>query len=310
MPHTDEQLRPDQALLRTTLGAMMISFSSVWVKLAHVTPTVSAFYRVFLGGFFLLILVCIHRKKTGDEKVFSGLSLLAGLFFALDLYAWHRSIQYVGPGLATILSNFQVFFVPVAGWMLYGQRPGLRFVMAVPPALLGLFMIVGIRWDILTPDYRMGIWYGILTAVFYTGFLISLRKLQSQPSSPSPAFNLMVISFATAAFLAVEMLRTHDSFAIPDLQSGAALVGLGLMSQTLGWMLITRSIPRIPAAIAGLVLLLQPSLSFVWDVLFFHRETSTTAWVGVALALSAIYYGSSSGKPASSPPECHLESAD
>ena len=309
MPHTDEQLRPDQALLRTTLGAMMISFSAVWVKLAHVTPTASAFYRVFLGGFFLLILVCFHRKKTGAEKTFSGLSLLTGLFFALDLYAWHRSIQYVGPGLATILSSFQVFFVPVASLMLYGERPGLRFVLSVPPALVGLFMIVGIRWEILTPDYRMGIWYGILTAIFYTGFLISLRKLQSHASSPSPAFNLMVISFATAAFLAVEMVRTHDSFAIPDLQSAAALVGLGLMSQTVGWMLITRSIPRIPAAIAGLVLLLQPSLSFVWDVLFFHRETSTTAWVGVALALSAIYFGSSS-KSASSPPEFHLKSTD
>ncbi len=309
MPHTDEKLRPDQAVLRTTLGAMMISFSAVWVKLAHVTPTASAFYRVFLGGFFLLILVCFHRKKTGTEKAFSGLSLLTGLFFALDLYAWHRSIQYVGPGLATILSSFQVFFVPVASLMLYGERPGLRFVLSVPPALVGLFMIVGIRWEILTPDYRMGIWYGILTAVFYTGFLISLRKLQSHASSPSPAFNLMVISFATAAFLAVEMIRTHDSFAIPNLQSAAALVGLGLMSQTVGWMLITRSIPRIPAAIAGLVLLLQPSLSFVWDVLFFHRETSTTAWVGVALALSAIYFGSSS-KPASFPPEFHLKSTD
>lgn len=303
MPHTDEQLRPDQALLRTTLGAMMISFSAVWVKLAHVTPTASAFYRVFLGGFFLLILVRVHRKKTGAEKVFSGLSLLTGLFFALDLYAWHRSIQYVGPGLATILSSFQVFLVPVASLMFYGERRSLRFVLSVPPALVGLFMIVGIRWELLTPDCRMGIWYGILTAVFYTGFLISLRKLQSHASSPSAAFNLMVISFATAAFLAVEMVRTHDTFAIPDLQSGAALLGLGLMSQTLGWLLITRSIPRIPAAIAGLILLLQPSLSFVWDVLFFHRETSTTAWVGVTLALSAIYFGTTSSK-GTSPPVC------
>lgn len=307
MPHS-EQLRPDQALLRTTLGAMMISFSAVWVKLAHVTPTASAFYRVFLGGVFLLIIVGIQRKHTQKAKPFSGLSLLAGLFFAIDLYAWHRSIQYVGPGLATILSSFQVFMVPVAGLIVYGERPGLGFALSVPPALLGLFMIVGIRWEALTPDYRMGIWYGFLTAVFYTGFLISLRKLQSHTSSPSPAFNLMVISFLTAAFLAVEMIRTHDTFAVPDVQSGAALVGLGLMSQTLGWLFITRSIPRIPAAIAGLILLLQPALSFVWDVLFFHRETSSSAWVGVVLALSAIYLGSS--RRGTSPPGCKLKPAD
>jgi len=48
-----DNARPfNHAMLGTTLGAMMISFSAVWVKLAHVTPTVSAFYRVFSVAFF------------------------------------------------------------------------------------------------------------------------------------------------------------------------------------------------------------------------------------------------------------------
>ncbi len=38
-----------RALIALTAGAMLISFSGVWVKFAHVAPTVSAFYRVFLG---------------------------------------------------------------------------------------------------------------------------------------------------------------------------------------------------------------------------------------------------------------------
>jgi len=292
----NQQLTSDQAMLRTTMGATMISFSAVWVKLAHVTPTASAFYRVFLGGIFLLIFMRVRKKNIMKGDLFSSLTIVAGIFFALDLYAWHRSIQHVGPGLATILSSFQVFLVPLAGLILYGERPNIRFVLSVPLAVAGLFMIVGIRWDQFTPDYHMGIWYGFLTAVFYTGFLITLRKIQSHPSNPSAGFNLMVVSFSTAIFLGLDMVRTHDTFAIPDIQSVVALVGLGLMSQTVGWLFITRSLPRIPAAIAGLILLLQPSLSFVWDVLFFHRETSPMAWCGVALALSSIYLGSTNGK--------------
>jgi len=292
----NQQLTSDQAMLRTTMGATMISFSAVWVKLAHVTPTASAFYRVFLGGVFLLIFILVRKKSIIKGNLFSGLSMVAGIFFALDLYAWHRSIQYVGPGLATILSSFQVFLVPLAGLMLYGERLNIRFILSVPLAVAGLFMIVGIRWDQFSPDYHMGIWYGFLTAVFYTGFLITLRKIQSHPSHPSAGFNLMVVSFSTAIFLALDMVRTQDTFAIPDIQSAVALVGLGLMSQTVGWLFITRSLPRIPAAIAGLILLLQPSLAFVWDVLFFHRATSPMAWCGVALALSSIYLGSTSGK--------------
>ena len=286
-------------MLRTTLGAIMISFSAVWVKLAHVPPTVSAFYRVFFGGIFLLVILLVRREKLWRGWHCLRLSLLTAIFFALDLYTWHRSIAYVGPGLATILGNFEVFLVPAVGVLLFGERLNLRFVLSVPLAVAGLFMIVGLRWEQLSPDYRVGIYYGLSTAFFYTGFLIVLRKLQSHASKPSPALSLMVVSFSTALYLALEMVRTGDSFSIPDLQSGLSLVALGLMCQTLGWLLITRSLPWIPASVAGLILLLQPSLSFVWDVLFFNRVTSTLAWVGVILALSAIYLGATSGRKVS-----------
>ena len=284
------------AMLGTTLGAMMISFSAVWVKLAHVTPTVSAFYRVFFGGIFLLAILLAGKEKLWRGWPCLRLSLLAAIFFALDLYTWHRSIAYVGPGLATILGNFEVFLVPAVGVVLFRERLSPRFVISVPLAVTGLFMIVGLRWGQLSPDYRIGIYYGLSTALFYTGFLIALRKLQSHPSKPTATLSLMVVSFSTSLYLALETIRAGESFAIPDLQSGLSLVALGLMCQTGGWLLITRSLPRIPAAIAGLILLLQPSLSFVWDVLFFNRATSTMAWVGVVLTLSAIYLGATSGR--------------
>jgi drug/metabolite transporter (DMT)-like permease len=81
------------------------------------------------------------------------------------------------------------------------------------------------------------------------------------------------------------------------------LIALGLFSQTVGWLLITHALPHIPAGIAGLILLLQPSLAFVWDVIFFDRQTSSLAWVGVALALSAIYMGATSAQKKASPIE-------
>jgi drug/metabolite transporter (DMT)-like permease len=108
----------------------------------------------------------------------------------------------------------------------------------------------------------------------------------------------MIVSTLSAIYLAADVIGNGESFAIPTIQSGLALVALGLFSQTAGWLLITHSLPRIPAAIAGLLLLLQPSLAFVWDVIFFGRETPYTAWVGVALAIGAIYMGAT-GKQAS-----------
>ena len=283
-----------QALIRTTMGAVMISFSAVFVKIAQVNPTVSAFYRVFFGGCFLLVILLVRGELRWYGGRFLKPALITGIFFALDLYAWHRSIQYVGPGLATILGNFEVFMVPAVAFVIYREKPSVRLILSIPPALIGLFMIVGTPWGQLTPDFRLGIYYGIATAVFYTGYLMVFRRMQSEPDSPPVVYTLMVVSFATALFLGLEMVRNGESFAIPDAQTLSALVGLGLMCQTLGWFLIGHSLPRIPAAIAGLLLLLQPSLSFVWDVLFFNRETSAMAWTGVVLALCAIYIGATS----------------
>jgi drug/metabolite transporter (DMT)-like permease len=48
----------------------------------------------------------------------------------------------------------------------------------------------------------------------------------------------------------------------------------------------------VEASRAGLLLLLQPALTFVWDVLFFGRPTTAPEALGAALAIGAIYMGS------------------
>jgi drug/metabolite transporter (DMT)-like permease len=40
-----------------------------------------------------------------------------------------------------------------------------------------------------------------------------------------------------------------------------------------------------------LILLLQPALAFIWDVLIFNRPTDILNWTGVVLTLAAIYMG-------------------
>ena len=69
-----------------------------------------------------------------------------------------------------------------------------------------------------------------------------------------------------------------------------------LLSQTLGWALIAEAMSQIRASLTGFILLVQPLLSFLWDVLFFHRPTSTVNWIGIAATLLAFYLGMQSGR--------------
>ncbi|MDD2467118.1 MAG: DMT family transporter [Desulfobulbus sp.] len=284
------------ALVSILIGAFCISFSAVWVKLATVLPTVSAFYRVFFGFLFLL-LICIQRGEfhpLNRRHLLWG--IVCGLLFSLDLYCWHASIQYVGPGLATILGNFQVFVLSGVGVLFLRERLHLRFLLAIALAFVGLYFLVGGDWQALTAEYRWGLVLGLLTALCYSGFLLILRRLQTEARAFSFFFNLMLVSGASSLFLGVFLVRSGASFAIPNGISWLSLLALGLLSQTLGWALIAGGMPKMRASLTGFILLFQPLLSFLWDVLLFHRPTSVINWVGVTGTLLALYLGMQSGR--------------
>ncbi len=289
-------MNPDTcALRRATLsllaGAVMISFSGVWVNIAHVTSTASAFYRVFFGSVFLLTAVMgkgeLKPRRTPNLWLAAG----CGLFFALDLYFFHISIRYVGPGLGTILPNFEVFILAAIGIVFFKESVRPAFLFSIPLAFFGLFLIIGFHWGRMDPVYRIGVYCGLITAVCYAGFILSLQKLQSDQVGSSIFFVLMVASLASSVFLAGEIVRAGDTFRIPDLQSLVALACLGLFSQSVGWILIASALPKIRASLSGLILLLQPALAFIWDVLLFSRPTTWINWIGVGIVLVAIYMG-------------------
>ena len=151
--------------VRLFLGAALISLSPVWVRLVDVSPTTSGFWRALFGGVALTLYLLLARKRLDFSRRVWGMLLVAAVFFSLDLWFWHRSINYIGPGLATLLANFQVFFMMLAGVLLLRQVPRARQLIAVPLALFGLSLIVGLDWQSLSPDYQLGVIFGLATAV-------------------------------------------------------------------------------------------------------------------------------------------------
>ena len=277
--------------LRLYVGATLISFSPVWVKLVDVSPTTSGFYRVVIGGAALSLFLVVTGRGLNLSQRARWILALSAVFFALDLWFWHRSINYVGPGLSTLLANFQVFFMMLAGVVLLGQRPRPAQLVAVPLALFGLGLIVGFDWGSLPGDYRLGVIFGLLTAVAYAGYLLTMRSARSESAHPVPIREIAVISVGSAALLGLAAIAEGESLLIPTVMDAAWLLGYGLLSHSLGLMFIASSLPKVSTTEAGLALLLQPPLSFVWDVIFFSRPMTLMELSGAAIALFAIYLG-------------------
>jgi drug/metabolite transporter (DMT)-like permease len=308
------------AVLRLLAGAVMISFAPVFVRVTDVPPTVVAVYRTLIGGVVLLgwVLVRGGRLRVGG-RVLLALGL-AGVAFGVDLALWHRSIWYIGPGLATLLANFQVFVLAITGVMFFGERLHARLVISIVMAVAGLGLIVGPRWDLLAPQYRWGVILGLLTAAAYAVYILSLRWAATHllaarhhvpgapggqgPSGPAPAGprpgpdparDLALSSLVSAVCLSASALVEGESLAIASLRDAGLLAGYAMVAQVLGGMLIISALGQVPASRVGLILLLQPALALVWDVLFFARPVMIREIAGAVVALAAIYLGTRLG---------------
>ena len=287
----------NNAHLRLFAGAALISLSPVWVKLVDVSPTTSGFYRVAIGGVALTLFLVVSRQRLKVNRWMWGMLVIAAVFFALDLWFWHRSINYIGPGLSTLLANFQVFIMVLAGIVFFRQKPRAVQLLAVPLALFGLGLIIGLDWNSLSSDYRLGVLFGLAPAAAYAGYLLTMRVLRTGAQHAVPIREIALMSLMVAAMLGVSAAVEGVSLEIPSWQDAGWLLGYGLLSHSLGMMFIASSLPQVTTTEAGLALLLQPTLSFAWDVLFFARPMSATELAGAAIALFAIFLGTRQPNP-------------
>ena len=132
---------------------------------------------------------------------------------------------------------------------------------------------------------------GLLTAAAYSGYVLSLRQFQTRhPDIRPEARVLQVCLLCGALMLGITFIEGHG-LGIPDTGSLAALIAYGVICQVCGWLLITRGMPHLAASVVGLVLLLQPTLSIVWDMIFFDLRIGPWQAAGCGLALVGIYVG-------------------
>lgn len=274
-----------------SLGAFLISFSSLFVAIAGVSAESSAFYRMFFGS-LILVAWLILRKSPWRVSGYSFFMLaLASAFFALDLSLWHQSILYVGPGLATLLANLQVFVMPVIGMMLFAETLRAQYFIGAALAIVGLWFQIGYQWSQFSETYQLGILLGVLTALAYTGFMLTLKRVQLRAPNESAMTHLAWISLFTSLFLALSLQTQGQSWTLPNIQALLVLLAYGGLCQVLGWWMITRSMPYLATTSIALMLLLQPTFSYVWDILFLQRPITLIEILGVLLTLTGIYLG-------------------
>lgn len=281
------------AVLQLLVGAAIIGSNGLMVRFAGTAPTVSAFWRMFLAGILLALLVQFrHGWQPLSRRAWLWI-IVPALAFAADLWMWHRSILIVGPGLSTLLANAQVFFMALAGLLFFGEKLGPRFIAGVLLAFAGLWLLLGGDWATLPAEYRWGVWLGLGTGVAYAVYNIGLKRSQAEAAltSKRPPVEqvLCLAAFGSALVLGLVAWGEGSDLRIPSWHSFWILLALAGIGHCLSWVLISRSLSQLSVAMVGLLLLFQPTVAYLLDVLVLGIDTSPRQWAGLGVTLLGIF---------------------
>ena len=202
------------------IGALVIAWSSILVRLADVSPSTAAIFRCAYALPLLAALAWREDRRLGPRPARGRrLAAGAGVFFAADLICWHHAIADVGAGLATVLGNLQVVLVAFAAWAVLGERPERRIVVAVPVVFTGAVMISGVLEDGgYGRDPVLGTVYGVLTTLAYSAFLLvqpvgavalAMLILGERPSALQLAGVAVVLAGIAVASVPARLRRTR-----------------------------------------------------------------------------------------------------
>ena len=282
------QAEASKARWMAVAGVGTISFSAIFVRLAAVSPSTAAVFRCGYALPFLLAIWWVQRRR--DTRAWSQrwLPMAAGVALGLDFYFWHKAIDWIGAGLATVLGNTQVVFVGLAAWAIHRERPSRAALWMVPVVFAGVMLVSGLgRADTYGSNPVAGTLYGILTGVTYTVFLLAFRQAGKERTPPvGPLLDATL--GATVASLVIGLLIDPDLNLIPTWPEHGWLLALAMLSQVLGWLFLSRALPRLPALETSVLLLMQPVLTVMWALLIFSERLSSVQWMGVTLVLGGI----------------------
>jgi len=271
-------------------GAVGIAFAPIFVRLSELGPSATAFWRLALALPLLGLWTKLEGRRNGPRRRPSCAAdyrrlVVAGLFFAADLAVWHWSIRFTSVANATLLANATPLFVTLAAWLRVGQRFRATFVLGMTIAMAGATILTGTSFQ-LSGWRLLGDALGLLTAVFYAGYLLAVKELRDDFSVATVMTWSGVVS--AVALLPVSLLSGEGLLPFTG-RGWAVLAGLALISQLGGQGLITYALAHLPAAFSSVALLLQPAIAalLAWSLL--AEPVGPWQAVGGAIVLAGIF---------------------
>lgn len=273
-------------LIQLAVGGLLFSLSAILVSVVSIGGGGAAFYRMFFAAlsFFIILILTGNRVSLSPRDYIY--SILTGSVLAFNYIVWHKSIHIVGPGIGSILTNTQIFFMVAVGVILFKEHITIPKVLAVLIGFLGIVALTNNETKISDVGLD-GILYGLGSGAAYSIAILFLKNI----TSTNKFLSMFVVCSTASLFIYVYTSVSNESIAINNVETLVYLLAYGILVQVFGWYLIASSVPHLSLFTVGLVLLVEPLITFLIDITLLGKEVVLIQIFGAILTLFAMYIG-------------------
>jgi drug/metabolite transporter (DMT)-like permease len=274
------------AYLPLVLAVILVSFGSIFIRLAEAPALAVSFYRIGLAA------LCLSPLAVGEaRRSWPGLSasrravlLLSGLVLALHFATWIASLSSTSIASSVLLVNTAPLFAVGLTRIFLHERVPPVVLAAIGLAFLGAALIAYGDWA-GSPGSLTGNLLALAGAVTLAAYHVIGRGLRD--ALPLRAYLLGVWSTA-AIVLAILCAALRVPFAGYSGRTFALFLALAVVPTLGGHGLVNLSLRRLPAPTVGLFLLGEPLGASLLAYLVFREVPGASTMAGGALVLVAL----------------------
>lgn len=174
----------NSALFRLHLIVFLWGFTAILGKLIHANATILVFYRMLFASVFLYVFIRFFKKESLNisRKLMIQLAVIGG-FMAFHWFCFFYSIKVSNVSIALSCLSLSTLFASILEPIVFKRKVDLSEV------IMGIVIVICMGMIFKTEfQYKEGIFYGILTALFGTVFSVFNGRIFGKTSSGNIIF--------------------------------------------------------------------------------------------------------------------------
>ncbi|GGD39979.1 DMT family transporter [Croceicoccus pelagius] len=263
------------------LGNAALAMGPLLVRLADTGPVAAGFWRLTLALPVILLLGWRERGKGSFGRTGVWFVIAAGVFFALDIAAWHIGIERTRLGNAALFGNSGSVILVV--WSLLAARrvPYRAELGAIAAAVVGSALLMGGSLEI-GRENLIGDLFSLLAGMLYATYILMLRHLRGRVGS----WTLLSVSVTAGVPVLFAIAYALGEQIVPT--DWTPLIVLSVLSQIVGQGVLIWALFWFRPLVIGLALLTQPAIAAFTGWIAFGETLSPGDVVGMVLMATAL----------------------